>query len=104
LYDIIFTFDLTIGNSPMKNFTKVILLTLFIIVASNYKASAGPVVTGKDNDTSSLKSNILIFNMISGSAAPAPANKAKTLKKAGSVARTSNSHSDASPKPLPGES
>jgi len=88
----------------MKNFAKIILLTLFFVVVSNYKAAATPGVTaGKDNDTSSLKSNILIFNMITPAAPAAPA-KAKTLKKAGSVARTSNSHSDASPKPVPGES
>ena len=88
----------------MKNFAKIIFLTAFLTVAGNYKAFAGPVVKGRDNDTSSLKSNIVIFKMITPAAPAAPASKAKSLKKAGSMARTSNSHSDASPKPLPGES
>ena len=78
---------------------KAILLTFFAIVANNFNASAGPISKGKENDTSNLKSNIVIFKMMTTPAAPA-APKGKTLKKAGSVARTSNTHSELTSKPI----
>ncbi len=85
----------------MKSLGKIIILTVFAIIVNHVKASAA-TNDGKENDTTTnLKSNIVIFKMIS---APAPAsNNNKSLKKAGSVARTSNSHSTITTKALPNQ-
>lgn len=72
----------------MKPIFKVLLITIFLTLAAHSKAAANPITNGKDNDTTSLKSNIVLFKMM---AAPSP-EKSKSLKKAGSVARTSNNH------------
>ncbi len=75
----------------MKTLSKIIILTVFVIVASNYKSLAAPITNGKDNDTASLKSNIVIFKFFAApTVAPSSATKSKSLKKAGSMARTSN--------------
>jgi hypothetical protein len=83
----------------MKNFAKILFLVLFAVIANTSRSLAAPV-KGKDTDTSaSLKSNIAIFKLIT-SPAPVPA-AGKSLKKAGSVARTSNSHTVVPVKPVP---
>ena len=74
----------------MKNSGKIILLTAFAILVNYHKALAGSVTGILENDTTGLKSNIVIFKMIAAPTNTAPANK--SLKKAGSVARTSYSH------------
>ena len=56
---------------------------------------------GKGNDTTSIKSNIVVFKLITSPITPAPSNK--SLKKAGSVARTSGSHTVVTVKPAPNE-
>ncbi len=73
----------------MKRISKIIILTGLAIAASQYKAAAAGTLTKGDRDTTGLKSNIVIFKIM---ASPAPATPAqsKSLKKAGSVARTSN--------------
>ena len=76
----------------MNFFAKTVFLTLFAVVLNNFEALAGPINKGRENDTSNLKSNIVLFKMITAPSAPSAAPKGKTLKKAGSVARTSNSH------------
>ena len=86
----------------MKPIFNALLITLFLTVAAHSRAAANPVTNGKDNDTTSLKSNIVLFKMM---AAPAP-EKSKSLKKAGSVARTSNNHLHTGitvPKPSPNQ-
>ena|GEM_PF-4857867 len=84
----------------MKNFAKIVFLVVFALIANASRSLAAPV-RGKDTDSSaSLKSNIAIFKMITSPAAPA-ATTGKSLKKAGSVARTSNSHTVAPVKPVP---
>lgn len=89
----------------MKPLFRIILFTGFVLVAGRYTAAASPVTNGKDNDTTSLKSNIVLFKIMTGPAAPAPASQSKSLKKAGSVARTSsNLHSAiVIPKPVPNQ-
>lgn len=78
----------------MKNMYKVILLGLFTLIVSSGSANTTGGLnrpTPKNNDSIvNSKSNILIFKMIT---TPAPANTNGSLKKAGKVARTSNSHS-----------
>lgn len=76
----------------MSPFSKLILTSLFLIIASaGYAKNTGdlnkPVPKGSDS-TITTKSNILIFKII-----PSPAlnNNTGSLKKAGKVARTSNS-------------
>lgn len=84
----------------MNFFKKASLLTISAILLQSITASAGPISKGKENDTSNLKSNIVIFKMMTP-VAPAAAPKGKTLKKAGSVARTSsNTHSELIVKPF----
>ena len=94
------TFDKLIEEKSMSFFKKASLLTLFAFFMHSLTASAGPISRGKENDTSNLKSNIVIFKMMTSPAAPASTPKGKTLKKAGSVARTSsNTHTEATNKP-----
>jgi hypothetical protein len=85
----------------MKRFTKILFLFLIALMFNSAKALAAPVKgTGTDTDTSmSLKSNIAIFKMMTAPVAPMP--QGKSLKKAGSVARTSNSHTTVPVKPVP---
>lgn len=78
----------------MKLLFKTILVIVFSLI-SNYGFSSNTgdfsKPTPKNNDTTSVssKSNIVIFKMI-----PTPAyNNTGSLKKAGKVARTSNSRS-----------
>jgi hypothetical protein len=83
----------------MKNFVKILFVLLFVFFAGSSRTFAAPV-KGKDSDSSaSLKSNIAIFKLITSPAAPATTGK--SLKKAGSVARTSNTHTTAPVKPVP---
>lgn len=83
----------------MKRFAKILLFLLFAFIVNSTKSFAAPV-KGKDTDSSaSLKSNIAIFKMITSPAVPVATGK--SLKKAGSVARTSNSHTTAPVKPVP---
>lgn len=85
----------------MKTHFKIIILTFFALVFNYHKALAGPITNGKENDTSNLKSNIVIFKLMTSSTPNSPAPKGKTLKKAGSVARTSsNTHSEVTNKPV----
>lgn len=76
----------------MSPFSKLILTSLFLIIATaGYSKNTGDLSkpTPKGNDsTVTTKSNIVIFKMI-----PSPAlnNNNGSLKKAGKVARTSNS-------------
>jgi hypothetical protein len=94
-----FTFEKLIV-STMKKFAKILFLFLFAFLANSLSSVAAPV-KGKDSDSAaSLKSNIAIFKMITSPATPATTGK--SLKKAGSVARTSNSHTTTVPvKPVP---
>ena len=69
-----------------------------------FSAQSKAAVTGGKGDntdsTTSLKSNIVIFKMMTG----APATNNGSLKTAGKVARTSNSHSSVkNPPALPSE-
>lgn len=83
----------------MKRFAKIFFLILFAFVVNSTRSMAAPV-KGKDTDSSaSLKSNIAIFKLITSPTTPTAAGK--SLKKAGSVARTSNSHTTAPVKPVP---
>jgi hypothetical protein len=87
-------------NFQMKNFAKILFLILFALLVNSSDSVAAPV-KGKDSDSSaSLKSNIAIFKMITSPAAPV-APTGKSLKKAGSVARTSGPHTTAPVKPVP---
>jgi hypothetical protein len=78
----------------MKYLVKFLFIVLFFSLASKAKAveiitNPGEKIGGNDT-TTDLKSNILIFKMIN---TPSPnSNKSGGLKKAGKVARTSNSH------------
>jgi len=89
----------------MKPIINVSILTLFLTLAAHSRAAANPVTNGKDNDTTSLKSNIVLFKMMAAPAPAVPSGKSKSLKKAGSVARTSNDlHTGLIvPKPVPNE-
>ena len=82
----------------MKHFVKIAFLFLFFTFASKAKAAV-PFGNGINNNdsTSSLKSNIVIFKMITS---PSPTTNSGTLKGAGKVARTSNSHSSTKSAPL----
>jgi len=83
----------------MKKFAKILFLVLFAFIANTSRSLAAPV-KGKDTDSSaSLRSNIAIFKMITPAAAPAAPTTGKSLKKAGSVARTS--HTVVPVKPVP---
>lgn len=82
----------------MKNFAKIIFLVVFALILTSHKTLASPV-KGKDSDSASLKSNIAIFKMMT--APVAPPSPGKSLKKAGSVARTYNTHTTISVKPAP---
>lgn len=84
----------------MKNLAKIIFLSLLFILLNNRKTLAA-ATNGKGNDTTSLKSNIVIFKMIASPITPNPSSK--SLKKAGSVARTSGPHTVVTVKPLPNE-
>ncbi|MCW3070530.1 MAG: hypothetical protein JWO44_420 [Bacteroidetes bacterium] len=85
----------------MKNFAKILFLVLFALIANTSGSLAAPV-KGKDTDSSaSLRSNIAIFKMITSPAAAPASTTGKSLKKAGSVARTSNSHTVVPVKPVP---
>jgi hypothetical protein len=81
----------------MRNFAKILFLIVFAFLANTSYAAP---VKGKDSDSAaSMKSNIAIFKMITSPTAP---TTGKSLKKAGSVARTSNSHSTVpATKPVP---
>lgn len=76
----------------MKKLSRFILVCLFALLADKgFATSSGALSkpTPKNNDsTINIKSNIMIFKMIT-----APAPNSGALKKAGKVARTSNSHS-----------
>ncbi len=81
----------------MNCISKIILVVLFTtITVGGYAKSNGDLnqLQQKNNDTTiaTTKSNIVIFKMI-----PTPtytnSNNGGSLKKAGKVARTSNSHS-----------
>lgn len=91
----------------MKNTLKMAFVLLFTLVISESATAkpgdgTGGEGTGNNNDsTPSLKSNIVIFKMITAPAAGS-GNSNGSLKKAGKVARTSNSHSSKS-SALPGE-
>ena len=83
----------------MKNLFKLFFFVILINVTGSLKAAdkgTNPATAegnGRDNDTTvGIKSNIVIFRMI---AAPANSNNNTngSLKKAGKVARTSNTHS-----------
>ena len=85
----------------MKNIFKIFLFVILLNIAATAKAGNNVIVTDitneietKSNDTvSGIKSNILIFKIIS-TPAPAPVNNTNGgLKNAGKVARTSYSHS-----------
>ena len=84
----------------MKNSAKIFFFTLFVILVCNHKIMAA-AAKGKGNDTTSLKSNIVIFKMIASPITPNPSNK--SLKKAGSVARTSSPHTLITVKPVPNQ-
>ncbi|MDF2436855.1 MAG: hypothetical protein K0Q95_1231 [Bacteroidota bacterium] len=96
-----FTFEKQNCSRKMKRFTKILFLFLLALIFNSTKSFAAPVKgTGTDTDTSmSLKSNIAIFKMMTSPAAPVP--QGKSLKKAGSVARTSNSHTTVPIKSVP---
>jgi hypothetical protein len=78
----------------MKLFFKIILVFIFVIIADHASASntgdfSKPAPKNNDSTTVTSKSNIVIFKMI-----PTPAySNTGSLKKAGKVARTSNSRS-----------
>lgn len=81
----------------MKNLFKLFFFIILINVTGTLKAAnkgTTPVLAdgnGKNNDTTlGIKSNIVIFRMI---AAPETNGTNGSLRKAGKVARTSNSHS-----------
>lgn len=84
-------------------FSKIFTLTLFLLVINYCKASAktNNKTDNKNNDTViSINSNIVIFKMIT---TPSVNNTNGSLKKAGKVARTSNSGSSSKNKPLNNE-
>jgi hypothetical protein len=82
----------------MKISAKILFFFLLAFLANTSRSFAAPV-KGKDSDSAaSLKSNIAIFKMITSPASP---TTGKSLKKAGSVARTSNSHSTVPVKTVP---
>jgi hypothetical protein len=96
LNQIFFTFEKQL-YSIMKKLARIFFFLLFAFIADS--AFAAPI-KGKDTDSAaSLKSNIAIFKMITSPAAPSTAGK--SLKKAGSVARTAGSHSTLTVKPVP---
>lgn len=78
----------------MKRISKVFLVTLFSLIAgSSFAANTGDFnkTAQKNNDTTiTTKSNIVIFKMLP---TPTYTNNNGSLKKAGKVARTSNSRS-----------
>lgn len=83
----------------MKISAKILFFFLLAFLANTSRSFAAPI-KGKDSDSAaSLKSNIAIFKMITSPAAPATTGK--SLKKAGSVARTSNSHTTVPVKTVP---
>lgn len=80
----------------MKSLVKIFFIILFFSFASKARSAEnitnpGEKTGGNNDTTNDLKSNILIFKMIN---TPPPSNSGKSggLKKAGKVARTSNSH------------
>ena len=85
----------------MKNFIKIISFILLVNIAAKAKAGnklenpIGPsneIETNTNDSTTGIKSNIIIFQIITPPA-PAPANNQNgSLKNAGKVARTSYSH------------
>jgi hypothetical protein len=85
----------------MKNLVRIIFLTLFVILVNN-RISLAAATKGKGNDTTSIKSNIVVFKLITSPITPTPSSN-KSLKKAGSVARTSGSHTVVTVKPAPNE-
>ena len=80
----------------MKNSVKICMMILFACCFNNAIAGGIPTnpedkTNGNNTDTTNnLKSNIIIFRMITN---PSPASSNGSLKKAGKVARTSSSHS-----------
>ncbi len=82
----------------MKNFFKVSFFALLFVVTSSASASTkgtnhgnNPPENNNDSTSTNIKSNIVIFKMISTPAVPQE-NSNGSLKKAGKVARTSYSH------------
>jgi hypothetical protein len=83
----------------MKNLFKLFFFVILVNITGNLSAATNGSIppsgegNGKNNDTTvGINSNIVIFRMI---AAPASnnTNSKGSLKKAGKVARTSNTHS-----------
>ena len=81
----------------MKNLFKLFFFVILINITGSLKAAnkgtdpSTSEANGKNNDTTiGIKSNIVIFRMI---ATPATNNSNGSLKKAGKIARTSNTHS-----------
>lgn len=77
----------------MKVFVKLICLSVFMLSVGHASAAgvggSAPKPDENDSTINSLKSNIVIFKMITSSPNPAASG---SLKKAGRVARTSYSH------------
>ena len=84
----------------MRNFIKISLLVFLLNIAAKANASnkvlnpiVGTEVSSNSNDTSTnIKSNIIIFKIISNPIPSSNTNQSGSLKKAGKVARTSYSH------------
>ena len=78
----------------MNQITKILVLFLFVVCISKTQAGNGtgtkPGPGGSSDTTVSIKSNIVIFKMIPNQQ-NTPTAVTGTLKKAGKVARTSNS-------------
>lgn len=76
----------------MKAISKFLFLFLFAFCANQAQAgnSSGPTPEGNSDTSVSIKSNIVIFKMITGSQ-NSNNTATGTLKKAGKMARTSNS-------------
>jgi hypothetical protein len=81
----------------MKHFVKLFFLSLFLITAGHAKAAVHKGNGNNSDSTASLKSNILIFKVITS---PATGTTNGSLKQAGKVARTSNTHSSTKSAPL----
>ena len=79
----------------MNVFSKIVFVALFTASAGYVKAAGGETHTGNNNadTTVGIKSNIVIFKMITNSIINSTGNSSGSLKKAGKVARTSNSSS-----------
>jgi hypothetical protein len=85
----------------MKKYLQISMITLFSLVAAKASATVTGGKSGDNDSTTNLKSNIVIFKMMTGTTT---SGNNGSLKKAGKVARTSNSQSSVkNPPALPSE-